>query len=162
MCHKYSRVAHPECTHPCDLSEPSKRTTSCSSWQGHSNLHSDTGDEDGRDDNAKKSNSSTSSSVGGKHTPDIPTHRDPKPSVPDPTPISKLPSPGRIFALLHLTTKETLHLHPEMLGRIPGHACLPRIGRLLSGVCLNSLLTVSQRNSVRVMVEGWGETRGVR
>ena len=32
----------------------------------------------------------------------------------------------------------------------------------VSGVCLNSLLTVSQRNSVWVMIEGWGETRGVR
>ena len=59
-------------------SNTSRRTTSCSSQQGHSNLHSSTGDEDGRDDNTKKSNSSTSSSVGGTHTPDTPTHRDPR------------------------------------------------------------------------------------
>ena len=32
----------------------------------------------------------------------------------------------------------------------------------LSGVGLNSLLTISQRNSVQVVIEGWGETRGVR
>ena len=32
----------------------------------------------------------------------------------------------------------------------------------MSGVCLNSLLTMSQRNSVWVVNERWGETRGVR
>ena len=32
---------------------------------------------------------------------------------------------------------------------------------MLSGVCLNSLLTMSQRNSVRVVIEGWGETGGM-
>ena len=76
-------------------SNTSKRTTSCSSQRGHNILHSSTGDEDGRNDNAKKSNSSTSSSVGGKHTPGTPAHRDPRPPVPDPTPTSRLPSPGR-------------------------------------------------------------------
>ena len=76
-------------------SNTSKRTTSCSSQRGHSILHSGTGDEDGRDDNAKKSNSSTSSSVGGTHTPDTPTRCDPTPPVPVPIPTSISPSPGR-------------------------------------------------------------------
>ena len=76
-------------------SNTSKGITSCSSPQGHITPHSSTGDEDGRDDNAKKSNSSTSSSVGGRHTPGIPTHRDPKSPAPDPTPTSRSPSPER-------------------------------------------------------------------
>ena len=76
-------------------SNTSKSITSCSNQQGHSNLHSGTDDEGGRDDNAKKSNSSTSLSVGGTHTLGIPAHRDPKPPAPDPTPTSKPPSPGK-------------------------------------------------------------------
>ena len=76
-------------------SNTSKGITSCSSPQGHSILHPSTGDGDGRDDNAKKSNSSTSSSVGGTHTPGTPTHRDPILPAPDPAPTSRSPSPGR-------------------------------------------------------------------
>ena len=78
-----------------ETSNTSERTTSCSSQQGHSNLHSSTGDEDGHDDNAKKSKTSTSSSVGGTRNPDTPTHRDPRSPAPDPTPISRSLSPGR-------------------------------------------------------------------
>ena len=98
--------------------DTSKCTTSCSSQQGHSNLHSSTGDEGGRDDNAKKSNSSTSSSVGGTHTPDTPTHRDPRSPAPDPTPTSISPSLGR-----------DPHSPPPDDEEDSGHACLPRIGR---------------------------------
>ena len=70
-----------------------RSTTSCSSPRGHSNPHSSTGDGGARDDNMKKSNSSTSSSLGGTHNPCIPAHRGPTLPAPDPAPTSRSPSP---------------------------------------------------------------------
>ena len=70
-----------------------KSTTSCSNPQDHSIPHSSTGDEGARDDNAKKSSSSTSSSLGGTHSPDTPACCDPTGPAPDPTPTSRSPSP---------------------------------------------------------------------
>ena len=72
-----------------------KRTTSYSSPPNHSSPHSSTGDGGARDDNTKKSSSSTSSSLGGTHSPDIPTCRDPTSPAPDPAPTSRSLSPDR-------------------------------------------------------------------
>ena len=72
-----------------------KRTTSYSIPPDHSIPHSSTGDGGVQDDNTKKSSSSTPSSLGGTHSPDTPGHRGPTLPAPDPTPTSKLPSPGR-------------------------------------------------------------------
>ena len=70
-----------------------KNMTSCSNPPTHSNPHSSTGGRGALDDNAKKSNSSTSLSLGDTHNPDSPARCNPTSPAPAPAPTSKSPSP---------------------------------------------------------------------
>ena len=105
----------------------SNRTTSCSSQQGHSSLHSGTGDEGGRDI-ARRRAIAPLHRQWVAHTILAPQHI----VIPSPLLLTQHQLLDHhhqegILALLHLTTKEVLCLHPDTLGRIPGHASLTRI-----------------------------------
>ena len=104
-------------------------TTSCSNPPDHSNPHSSTSDGRACDDNAKKSSSSTSSSLGA-HTILTAQHI----VIPHCLLLSQHRLPDchhqmDVPTLLHLPMKKALHLHPKTLGRIPGSTVLPLVRR---------------------------------
>ena len=113
----------------CQTSTTTDDVTSPSNWGGHSTPHSDTSDWGSRDDNVKKSSSSTSSSLGDTCDPDTPTCRDPTCSAPDPHQLPNRHYQMEVSTLLYLAPKESLCLHPKPLSRIPGDTHLMSVGR---------------------------------
>ena len=65
-----------------------------------------------------------------------------------------------ILALLHLTTKESLRLHPDTLSRIPGHASLPRIRRRLPALGARPNAAFGVRPNMSRPTQCVGKTRG--